>query len=146
MSEVSILSILFNDCVGGFRFSEKFLEEFERRTGEVCSNFGGGWRNRNTTMRINPIALEIYQEYGSAWCSGRNSRIRCYNIPAIFADSWIIEEYHGHETVVVDMNLAYANALDRFINGGRNERALDQEYEAIKEAEQILLRLNHYRS
>ena len=142
---VPILSILYNDCVGGFRFSDKFIAEFEKRTGETPPTLGGGWRNRIETYRTNPIAIELYKEYGGAWCSGRNSRIRCYNIPAIFAESWMIEEYHGHETVVVDMNLALATALERYMET-RNEHVLQQEYNTLKEAEQIMIQMKNYRS
>ena len=135
---IPLLSILYNDCTGGFRFSDNFLEEYKRRTGEIAPALGGNWRNKQECIRCNPIVIEIFEEKGSQWCSGRNSRIRQINIPAIFTDFWKIEEYHGHEAVSVDVNHALADVLERFMNH-QNLIILENEYRVIKEAEQILL-------
>ncbi len=131
---VPMMKILYNTCTGGFRFSEGFLQEYYRRTGEEAPRLGGP--HSVHPIRTHPVAIQIVEEYGLRWCSGRNSRLALDTIPAVFADYWEIEEYHGDEIIKVNIHRALADILDQFMISG-NYTKLCNDYDKIKHAESI---------
>lgn len=136
MSEIPMIKILYNSCTGGFRLSEAFLQEYFRRTGQEAPRLGGQSPHTMQQIRIHPVAIQIAEEFGLRWSSGRNSRLTVETIPVVFADYWEIDEYHGDETIIVNVHHALSDALERFMITGDHGK-LQAEYEEIKHAEKV---------
>jgi hypothetical protein len=133
----AMMKILYNDSYGGFNFSDAFEAEYERRAGkkirEVCP-YGP-----NKAIRADPVAVGIFEEKGTEWCSGRFSSLKLYQIPAVFARYWEIDEYDGDETVRVNVAEALADILETYMQTGDHAAMVDQ-YRHIKTAERQMVR------
>ena len=134
----TMFKILYNDCYGGFNFSNEFMTDYEERTGKKISE------NRyigssSDSIRIDPVAIAIFEEHGSEWCSGIKSRLEVRKIPAAFMKYWEIEEYDGNEYVVVNVDGALSDVLETYIQTGDHATMLSQ-YRHIKTAQQQLTR------
>lgn len=135
-SGVHMMKILYNSCTGGFRFSEAFLQEYLQRTGEEAPRLGCRCPHTTQPIRVHPVAIQIAEEFGLRWISGRNSRLSFEIIPAVFADYWEIDEYHGDETITVNVHHALSDVLERFMITGDYVK-LQADYEEIKQAEKV---------
>ena len=132
-----MIKVLYNDCYGGFNLSDQFMAEYERFTGKKVEEhryLGTG----SDSLRIDPIAITIFEERGSEWCSGIRASLETRQIPATFARYWEIEEYDGNEHVIVNVEGALADVLETYIQTGDHATMLDQ-YRHIKTAQQQLL-------
>lgn len=122
------IKVLFNDCYGGFGFSPSFLAEYKARTGKEIKAAHARW---NKELRHDPVAVAIWLEKGSAWCSDRaGSSIQMREIPAVFERYYEITDYDGDESVRVQVSDAMADALETFMEFGDRE-ALNRQYAAI---------------
>ncbi len=132
----AMIKVLYNDCYGVFNLSVEFVAEYERRTGKKVEEhryLGTG----SESIRIDPVAIAIFEERGSEWCSGRASSLEILKIPATFARYWEIEEYDGNEHIVVNVEGALADVLETYIQTGDHATMLYQ-YRHIKTAQQQL--------
>jgi hypothetical protein len=130
----AMIKILYNDCYGGFNLSDEFKAEYERRTSKkinVCYSYIG---TGSDSIRVNPIAVAIFEEKGSDWCSGPSSMIKLLTIPAIFNNYWHIDECEGDETVAVNVEGALADILETYIQTGDHGVMLEQ-YRRVKTAQ-----------
>jgi hypothetical protein len=125
--------VLFNDCYGGFNFSEAFLAEYKARTGQTLDTYKALFRRGTQSIRCDPIAIAIVEEKGSEWASGVCSCIAIREFPAVFAHYWDIDESDGDEHVRVDVAAALADILQTFMET-RDLPALERQYTAIAEA------------
>ena len=130
----STIRILYNDCYGGFSFSPELEAAYKERTGRSLPNKYMG----PASVRCDPVVLELFERLGSERASGMHSVLAVREIPALFEHYWSIEDYDGNETVQVDVNEAYADALHLFMDSGDSARLCDQ-YRAIKTATHRLM-------
>jgi hypothetical protein len=130
MNQMSV-KILFNDCYGGFEFSNAFEEEYRARGGSMTN--GRMFRIGPESIRCDPLAIAIFEEKGSEWCSGPNSMLEIREIPAIFERYWEVDEYDGNESIRVCVSEAYADILHTFMDTG-DKASLDRQYAALKAA------------
>lgn len=135
----STLKILYNDCYGGFAFSAAFLAEFKARTGRELDTYKALFRLGPNSIRCDPVAIALFEERGSEWCSGAHSMIALREIPTLFANYWDIEEYDGEETVHVSVDGALADCLHTFMET-RDVPTLERQYAAIQEAKRTMWR------
>ena len=134
---MATLKILYNNCYGGFDFSEAFLAEYKARTGKTLDTFKALFRQGLNSIRCDPLAIAILEEKGSALCSGSYSVLAIHEIPAIFSNYWEIDDYDGDEHVRILVNDALADILHTFMD--TNDRAtLDRQYKAITDAAVVL--------
>lgn len=129
-----MIKILYNNCYGGFDFSEEFKAEYARRKGEPIEARGRLYRRGPDSIRCDPVAVAIFEEFGNERASGPHSAIELCEIPATFAHYWEIEESDGDETVRVIVSEAYADILHTYMASG-DSVALERQYRAIKVAE-----------
>jgi hypothetical protein len=120
------IKILYNDCYGGFDFSDEFKKEYTKRTGKEIQDTWGP----NKTLRMDPVIVALVEEKGTEWSSASHAVLAIRRIPAIFASYWDIHEYDGNETIHVDVNAALADCLETFMETG-DRAALDRQYAAI---------------
>ena len=125
--------VLFNDCYGDFAFSANFDAEYLKRTGHPIETDGRLYRIGSNSIRCDPVALAIFDEFGSAWCSGLEAELAVREVPAIFASYWEIDDYGGNETVRLRVDEAMSDILETFIETG-DEAALRRQHAAISEA------------
>jgi hypothetical protein len=133
---MTTIKILYNDCYGGFSFSPAFAAEFTRRTGRDIYK---GLYGARLPARCDTVAVALFEERGSEWCSGQNAALKVREIPAVFANYWEINEYDGMETVHVNVDRAYADCLETFMNT-RNIAALERQYATIQAAKKAMCR------
>lgn len=133
------IKILYNDCYGGFAFSQPFLDEFKARTGRTLETYKALFRIGPESIRCDPTSIAIFEERGSEWCSGQHSALEMREIPAIFANYWEIDEYDGNETVRVNVDSALADCLETFMET-RDVAVLERQYAAIQEAKKSMWR------
>lgn len=125
-----MIKVLYNDCYGGFEFSKAFEAEYKTRTGRELKAHQRLYRTGPDSIRCDPVAIAIFEEKGSEWCSGPNSVLAVRKIPKIFERYWEIDEYDGDETVRVDRSEALADCLHAFMTSG-DKATLEAQYRAI---------------
>ena len=125
--------VLYNDCYGSFDFSDAFLAEFKKRTGRDLDTQKALFHLGPNSIRRDPIAIAIFEEYGAEWCSGKDSYLAVRELPAVFTHYWEIDEYDGNETVRADVNAALVDCLDTFMQT-RDAALLEKQYVEIKAA------------
>ena len=126
-----MIKVIYNDCYGGFGFSEQFAAEYEKQAGTPLNEEKRLYHRRD--LRMDPVAIKILEEKGSEWSSGPYAQLVVASIPNIFEKYWEVDEYDGNETVRVAISDALADILDTFMENG-DKAALDKQYAAIKSA------------
>lgn len=94
--------VLYNDCYGGFGFSDAFMEEYARRWPD------SGVENSKTRYcepcRDDDNAISLFDEMGSKWSSGKHGKLKTILVPP--GCKYKYSEYDGKEDVfaVPDIN------------------------------------------
>jgi hypothetical protein len=127
------VKVLYNDCYGGFNLSMAFKEEYEKRTGVPLEILSAYVRVGANSVRCDPMAIKLFEEKGSEWCSGPCSSLEVHEFPDVFANYWEIEEYDGNEHVRILVNEALADVLHTYMDTG-DHAAMKRQYTAIMEA------------
>lgn len=130
---MATMKVLYNDCYGGFDLSMAFKEEYEKRTGAPLEILSAYVRVGANSIRCDPMAIKLFEEKGSEWCSGPHSLLEIREVPAVFANYWEIEDYDGNENVRILVSEALADVLHTFMDTGDSE-AMRRQYTAIMEA------------
>jgi len=122
------MQVLYNDAYGdGFQLSSDFLEEYKVRTGKEIKPSRVLFHK---TFRTDPVALAIYNEKGTEWCSAPQSYITVREFSSIFANYWEIEEQDGNETVRLLVSEALADVLHTYVATG-DKPTMERQYKAI---------------
>lgn len=90
------MKVLYNTSYGGFRFSEEFVEEYNKRYPD--SKIPTWAYNLS---RTEPNAIALFEEKGSDWSSNMCSKIAVEEIPDDV--EYRIDEYDGMEAVIWDI-------------------------------------------
>jgi hypothetical protein len=127
---MATFTILYNNCNGGFAFSDAFLAEYTKRTSVTLDTFKALFRQGVESIRCDPHAVAIFKEKGSEWCSGPNSQIEAFECPVAMAKYWEIDEYYGDEHVRMLTAEALADILHTYMQTG-DRAALERQYSVI---------------
>jgi len=138
-----MLKIIYNDCYGGFKFSEAFETEYKKRTGWDLMTEKRLFHLGAQSVRRDPVAIALLEEKGAEWSSGENSYLAIRNIPSLFESSWSIEEYDGNETVYVNTHEAYADILHVYMADGDHAKLTDS-YRRLRTAARVLIEAEKY--
>jgi hypothetical protein len=136
---MSTIKVLYNDCYGGFAFSEEFLAAFKERTGRTLNMDKELMFLGLNSIRCSTDAIALLEEKGAEWSSGAGSYLAIREFPAVFANYWDIDEYDGNESVRIAAAEALADVLDTYMETRDND-ALESQYAVIKEAQKALLK------
>ena len=131
------MKVLYNDCYGGFAFSDAFLAAYKERTGRDLDPYKALFRLGPNSIRCDPDAIALVEEHGAEWASGSNAYLAIREFPDLFAHYWTIDEYDGSETVQISVSDVMADALDTFMST-RDLAALERQYMAIQAARKFL--------
>jgi hypothetical protein len=104
------IGILFNNCYGGFSFSDAFVVELGERIGEAI-----GHSYKHYRYRDHPEAVKLFLEKGTVWSSGSYSKLHIEYIPLIMKNYYDVSEYDGMESVGFDINSAIVDKLDEYL-------------------------------
>ena len=118
--------VLFNDCYGDFCFSEAFAAEYLKRSGSSVDADGRLYLIGVHSIRCDLVALKIFDEFGSEWCSGPEADLAVHEVPDIFERYWEIDDYGGNETVRIRVDEVLADILETFIESGDRVAMLNQ--------------------
>ena len=86
------MKVLYNTCYGGFNFSERFVDEFNKRHPDRPKKLEP-WHDERTDLDV----IALFEEKGSAWSSGVCSNLDMEEIPDDV--EFRIREYDGMESV-----------------------------------------------
>ncbi len=116
--------VLYNRCYGGFGFSGKFMTEYKKRLEArgLPPLTGYIWCK---SLRMEPLAIELFLEHGSKWCSDGMADIGIKYVHPLFADSVHVKEYDGNETVTVDSADVYRHLLKTFLADHKDHTVAD---------------------
>ena len=92
------MKILFNNCFGGFRLSEKAIQMYNKRKGtdyKYSHQLDRGFRDDETL-------IQIVEELGAEANGEGHSELAIAEIPD--GAHWYIEEYDGVETIQYSMS------------------------------------------
>jgi len=125
------MKVLYNNCYGsGFCLSDAFVAEYNKRTGKELDQVKALFYKGAGSIRCDPVAITLFEEMGSVWCSGPDSELAIRDVPDVLSRYWEIEESDGDEYVRVCVAEALADILHTFMQ--TNNRAdLDRQYDAI---------------
>jgi hypothetical protein len=128
------IEVLYNDSYGdGFVVSDAFLAEYEARTKRTLDMRKELMRIGDQSIRCDPVAIAIFKEKGSEWCSGVTASLALRSFSSIFANYWEIEEKDGDEYVRLQVTDALADILHVFMKTG-DKATLTRQYNAIRDA------------
>jgi len=101
------MKILVNKCYGGYGTSKEVAREWLKRTNAVFTiiedtyhlvvEIDGEKHYMNSIDRYDPILIELYEEKGSEFVSGRHAELKLEEIPDDCEYS--IGEYDGQEWI-----------------------------------------------
>jgi hypothetical protein len=97
-----------------------------KRTGTSVDANGRLYRIGTDSIRCDPIALQIFDEFGSGWCSGPDASLAVHDLPSVFERYWEIDDYGGNETIRININEVLADILETFIESGDHISMLKQ--------------------
>lgn len=118
----SMISVLYNNCYGGFNVSEKAKHLYNERmkqqnheykfrsTGAVYDDF------YDTSGRHDPLLVSIYNELGEEFNGEKYTKINVKMIPKKYENAYIIHEYDGLESISVDNNKYKLNVIQNIIH------------------------------
>lgn len=109
----STFGVLYNICHGGFSFSYDFIKEYNKRTNRSDTNY---WAD----LRKDPIAIEIFEEKGSQWCSGQYSRLALQKLPKFLENYYEISDYDGMESVELNIDKYYKDLVVNYLATSKN--------------------------
>ena len=88
------IEVLYNDCYGGWRISNKAKELYTLRKMKNSNNY--------LSRRSDPILIKIYNELGNEFDGGKYSKTGIEKIPKKYENHYYISEYDGLEKVEID--------------------------------------------
>ena len=126
--------VLYNNCYGGFGFSDKAIDEYNRRLPAGSTQVKYEWE----IGRADPLMVQICRELGDE-ADEEISKIAIGEVPRKFKDHLLIHEYNGLETVQIDIQ---RYKLDR-INGILSDKVVSND-DKVKMAQEVLLEKNPF--
>lgn len=87
------IEVLYNNCYGGWRISDKAMELYTFRKTK---------NSNNSRKRNDPILIQIYNELGDEFDGWEGSKTSIEKIPKKYENYYYISEYDGLEMVEID--------------------------------------------
>ena len=128
--------VLYNNCYGGFGYSKKAVEEYNKRlpagSTKINVEVGGGLFSRMLCEgtkeeggseqkfvweieRGDPLMVQICLELGDE-ANGKHAKIAMREVPRKFEKHYVIGEYDGLEQVQIDFKRYQLDKIKRIVN------------------------------
>ena len=126
-----MIDYLYNNCYGGFSFSEEFQDEFVKRFPEkkimiITYRSENGWRH-------DPDIVALWKEMGEK-SNGEFSNIKSKLVPEKYVDFVTVHDYDGFESVGVAWNRIFRRLCIKLVSAIRNGEdttSLLEEYDEV---------------
>jgi len=102
MSSNETISILYNNCYGGFSPSKKAITLYNKRMKKINKKFVN-LQYLQYIERHDPILVQIFKEIGKEFDTNY-SCTKLHSISKKYEKYYFINEYDGMESVLVDKN------------------------------------------
>jgi len=109
--------ILYNICHGGFSFSDEFLKEYCERLNMPYDEYE---YLDHKELRDDKVAISIFEEKGSKWCSGPYAELALREYPVRFIKYYKIEEYDGLEWISIDDGKFYKELVLQYVKTAKD--------------------------
>ena len=94
------LLVLYNKCYGGFSYSTKAIEEYNKRLPAGSTPIDESVED--DIRRDDPVMVQVCKELGPK-ANGEYANIAIKELPIKFKNCFYIREYDGRETVHIDI-------------------------------------------
>ena len=121
------IHIMYNDCFGGFSFSEEAIDEYNKRNPVKQIDSSSEIDRADTSM------IQICIELGLKASSGRVSSIQLAEIPKKYANYYKINEYDGSEGVSIDINSYKLDNIKVIVEDNNNNNSNEDKIDLIKQ-------------
>ncbi|KAL3905104.1 MAG: hypothetical protein SGILL_009814 [Bacillariaceae sp.] len=101
---------LYNNDYGGFGWSKRAREELARRGCNETNHWDCN------TERTDPIAVALFNEMGSKWCSGEYCEMARTTVPEKYLEYVELSEYDGDESVRVNYDKAFTQGVRKLLD------------------------------
>ena len=101
--------VLYNATYGGFGWSKRARDELMRR----------GYRGDpyyDDETRTDPIAVAVFNEMGTKWCSGQYCKMQRTKVPEKYLKYMEISEYDGNEGVCINYDAAFTQGVRKLLD------------------------------
>ena len=123
------LSVLYNNCYGGYIISDKALKLYNSKMKEIEPKFIPIIDSTNLFYnRHNQVLVDIYNELGKEF-NVEYSNIKVKKIPKIYENHYIIREYDGLEEVVINYDKYNVDKVKEIL---REEKPDNEKLESIE--------------
>ena len=117
-----MLSIMVNECFGGFGLSDAAITEYRRRcaaqTVVVDGDLDDSARSAYEGIaRHDPVMVQVVRDLGPA-ASAAYGDVRIREIPERFVAHYSISDYDGRETIIVHRNAFRVDAARTILRDG----------------------------
>ena len=121
--DIEYQEVLYNDCYGGFSFSEEFETEYNKRHGEDDE--------AHAHRRTNSNILSLFKEMGKK-ANSQYSHIRITQIPKELMKYMNIHEYDGVESVTINFEEALSDLMKETYKNNFLTDEIKKKYERIQ--------------
>lgn len=106
VSKKDLISILYNNCYGGWSPSNKTTELYNLRMKEIDPTFTPiNHYEIRYISRHDPVLVQLYHELGKDFDSDKISSTKIWTIKKKYEKYYHITEYDGNESVCIDKTL-----------------------------------------
>jgi len=119
------IHIMYNNCFGGFSFSEEAIDEYNKRNPTKPIDSSSEIDRADTSM------IQICVELGLK-ANGRRSSIQLAEIPKKYANYFKINEYDGAEGVSIDVNSYKLDNIKVIVEDDNNSNSNEDKIDLIK--------------
>lgn len=124
------IEVLFNDCYGGWKVSNKANNLYNLRKTKNSSNY--------LSRRSDPIFIQIYKELGDEFDGVGHSKTGIEKIPKKYENHYIISEYDGLESVEIDYTKYELDNLKKNIKNILENNSIDND-EKINQFKKMII-------
>lgn len=140
-----MISVLYNNCYGGFSLSKKAKELYNERMSQLDPEYKPRSVDDyyddfyDTAFRHDPLLVSIYHELGEEFNGEKYTKIKIKMIPKKYENAYIIHEYDGLESVSLDNDKYKLDAIQKIV--GIADMDNDSK---INEINKVLLEKEYY--
>ena len=136
-ADLDLVGYLYNDCYGGFGFSDEFIKRINKRRAAEGLGAIKGYEMSYKKWRADPMFVSLVEEMTPKKAAGDFARICIHWVPREFVDYMVVEEYDGKETVVLPSLEMYGYLLRDFLVEWKADPTLgvaelERRYESMK--------------
>jgi hypothetical protein len=130
------ISVLYNNCYGGYIISKKVLTLYNSKMKEMNTDFMPVTDSTNLYyQRHNPVLVEIYNEIGNEF-NEKYTDVKIKKIPKIYENHYTITDYDGLEEVVIEYDKYKVDKVKEILRETKTDKEKIEAIELLFKSEQ----------